>query len=892
MCPSDTVTSVRSRPAEPDAAVGCYRLDCHGGLQGQGVRPRVMQLARQFGLTGTVCNRGGGIRILARARADNWRQFCQSLTHQFGILTADCDSQMVEDGAQLPAEAQQAIQQQLFVIGASESAENGVFLPLDRGICDLCRREISDPGNRQRFQHLLNGCTQCGPRYSVLRRLPFDRPNTSLANFDVCHECKAAYDNPADPRCHEQLISCRQCGPRYWLESPDAGVIDAPDALLQSLTDILNRGGIVAIKGMGGFHLCCDASRPDAVVRLRTLKQRPVKPFAVMGTLAQLRHWVVLPDAAEHTLNSAVRPVVIVPFVDDTGGAFSNALSPEINAFNPEIREAIAPGLTRLGVMLPYTSLQTLLLERLGRPVIMTSANQSGEPLLYQNESLVYQNGSWVYQNSSLIYQKRALQHWAHGLDAVVYHNRDILQPVEDSVQQMIPVAERWQVQSIRLGRGMAPLVIKQSSATKHSTPNQKNVLAMGGELKNSIAFAMAESNATVLSPYNGDLYNADVYQRYQHFVPRFIELLDARADAIAVDCHPDYHATQLGRKLACQWQIPVVSVQHHHAHAVAVMAEHQLPADRKMLAVVMDGYGWGTDQTLWGGELLLCDYHSSERLARVKPFPVVGGHQTAIQPWRNGLALISQLPAELKEQLTEKVQQDFYNRFAHVTKSRALIAAVARKSNGHPDSRLLTSSAGRLFDGVAALLGFDRFAINDEAEAAVWLQQLAESARSPQRLSALRRQAVNEWLIPASGDPETAEEGANQPFTLDPSLFITHLLDQIPPGSQRATLALAFHVWLTQAVVQQVKVSLQQLTGKPGDFSNQHIVLAGGVMQNGLLVDLLTRELQGMNLQVCTPQQVPANDNGLALGQALVAKAMLNRAACHNRPPSGASGD
>lgn len=829
MCPVTTISS----PLAP--VQSCYQLLCEGAVQGAGIRPRVLQLARQFGVVGVVFNRGAGIAIQAQVRVSVWPQFQAALLELLAVRAQEVACQTLPL-AEFSDVARRAIADQRFVIAASEPGTSAWHLPLDRGMCATCEQELQDATNPDRYQHLLNACAQCGPRYSVLRQLPFDRQHTTLSAFALCPACHAAYHEPADRRCHEQLISCRACGPAYrLLDTATGDALRGPEAILALLCEKLLAGAVVAIKGVGGFHLCCAATRVDAVQRLRRLKQRPRKPFAMMGTLEQLSSWVELSPAARAELKSPPHPIVIVPA----------AQTPNDSALM-RARQAIAPGLNRLGVMLPYTALQVLLLAQMAHPLVMTSCNRAGEPLICDD---------------------REMDTWRDDVDAVVFHDREICQPVEDSVMQMMTVVGEEQAQLIRLGRGTAPRVITvagEDGFSEQSHSQQIPVLAMGTELKNSVAVAGGGSEPVVLSPYLGDLYQAQPYQRYQAFVPRFLQLLGCLPGtattqpvrAIAVDAHPDYHSTQQGRELARQWQLPVITVQHHHAHAVAVMAEHQLPANCRVLAMVLDGFGWGEDGTLWGGEILCCDYSGYQRLTHIKPFPLVGGHLTATQPWRNGLALVRDLPASAREQALHQLLCRF-------SEEKPLLLGVAKLLSAASANTLHTSSAGRLFDGVAALLGFPYFAIHDEAEAAVWLQQQAQQAFSERTLQRLREQVECAWL--------TADCAM-----LDPGLFLEALLQAPQDAADTSYWALAFHVWLSVALARVVRFFREQSMADSERLDQHHVVLAGGVMQNGVLVDLLTRALQEQGVRVLLPRQVPANDNGVALGQAVVAMACM----------------
>ena len=816
-----------STQARDDAVSGqlqSYSLCCEGALQGRGVRPRVVKLAKALGICGMVCNRGSGLLIEAQAGAPSWAAFKAQLADQLVLDHNQCEASQV-GLHELSEPAREAIEQRHFVIGASVSAGCSLHVPLDRGICPACVAEIRNP-EHARYQHLLNACVDCGPRYSALQGLPFDRDASALAPFSLCDDCQQAYKDLDDRRCHEQLISCPQCGPEYRMEDADGACLAIkPDELLAEAAKRIASGQIIAIQGVGGFHLCCDATQPAVVARLRQIKQRPVKPFAVMAHLPQLRDLVRLSPAAAHRLASPERPVMVLPRIrqrcQDSVAGSAEALT------------GVAPGLDRLGVMLPYTALQWLLLDRLDSPLIMTSANRSGEPMHHRLESM---------------------RHWAPPIDGVIYHDRVIERPVEDSVVQALPDDLPVQEQTLRLGRGLAPLVMDDLPADFFPQP-QGNVLAMGGELKNSIAVAVADANAVVMSPYQGDLYDAEVLRG---FVPGFMDLLGVRTHCVVVDAHPDYQASRFGEELAGQWQVPLVRVQHHHAHAVAVMAEHGLPMDQRVPAIVMDGLGWGDDNTLWGGELLYCNGREYHRLAALQSFPVLGGNQTARQPWRNALALLASLSEESLEQFQQALLQRYPEKHALIHGA----ATLARR----PQEGLLTSSVGRLFDGVAAILGFPGFEISDEAEAAVWLQQQAQAAAEVTSTEAIRERTA------ACVSAAVSNKGQVSPQRVDPAPFLEYLLRQLPRQSS-GELALAFHHWLAESFFTML-CALRQAGALSPDSSQ--VVLGGGVMQNGLLLQCLTDSLQRQGFTALLPGRIPANDNGLALGQALIGQQRL----------------
>lgn len=790
-----------------------------------GVRPLIARLARSSGLSGCVFNEGGSVCIQVQAGNDACKQFLDQLKNNLNLKNSAVEIQEVPvlpNGKMwhLHPECHSAVQARRFVIAASrrqslsETALAALDLPLDIGICTECQRELGEPAKRH--QYLLNACAQCGPRYTVLQAMPFDRAHTAMANFEPCETCSREYRDAEDRRYHAQLIACRDCGPQYWLENASGQhLVDCrqPSSLVADLASVLQQGGVVAIKGIGGFHLCCDAANDEAVNRIRHIKGRPEKPFAVMATLDQIAPYVDLNATAIEQLNTDARPVVLLPQRRLLGNQ-------------------VAPGLCRLGVMLPYTGLQLLLLQAVGRPLVMTSANLSGEPITVNNKDL------------------RLIQ---PQVDRVAFHDRDIYQGIDDSVMQADQV--------LRLGRGLAPKAYRLTFSTtakrpanpepiKSKSASQSTVLAMGAELKNSVALTFG--NTISLSPYIGDLYAAGVFQRHQETIHRFQELLSLRPNAIAIDMHPDYHSSQYGRYLAEQLQIATLAIQHHHAHGVATMVEHQLPADEPVFALVMDGFGWGDDNSLWGGEILRLTYQSYRRLAHLTPFPVVGGQLAAQQPWRNSLALAAAFSTTQQEAFLAQLKVP-HEKQATVNRMRALLNCAEHE---HRDTRaadrwLQTSSVGRLFDGVAALLGYPRFTMPYEGHAAIWLQQLAESYQH-----------------------KKVTEGKPQATGLDAAEFLTQLLEEKNSTEEcyqwQSRWAYDFHQWLAIAFSSELKKLKQQYP------TINKVVLAGGVMQNSLLLTLLRRKISALGFQVYYSQQIPTNDNGIALGQAAIATAQL----------------
>lgn len=779
------------------AVTYCYHIQCQGPVQGQGVRPKVACMAQELGVCGCVYNDRQGIGIQIQASEHQLQRLQYWLRQRFPqaqVHVAD-----LPQARYLP-EFRAAVAQQRFVIVASQDAGRGLHLPLDMGICRQCEAEIKN-SDHHRYHYLLNACVECGPRYSCLKATPFDRSATSLSGFALCERCRQEYRDSNNRRFHGQLINCEGCGPQYWLEDSQGNwVTDAPDKLIALLAARITQGGVVAIKGVGGYHLCCDASHPGAVARIRQIKARPHKPLAIMGTINQLAHWAELSVSTRKLLQTNARPVVIAPKIKS------------------KTLQGIAPGSGTLGIMLPYTALQVLLLEKLQCPLVMTSANLSGEPLIYRHQDFATMQSQ---------------------VDLVATHNRDILHAIDDAVLQGFEQDALKGEQVIRLGRGIAPKVINlqripvlQQSKLTAKLPA---VLAMGGELKNSMA--LFREGELLLSPYVGDLHSAAVYQRYQQTILQFLTTLDFSPSLVAVDGHPDYHSTQWGLQIAKEKGLPVATVQHHHAHAVACRVEHQLVEDS--FAIVMDGFGWGDDQSLWGGEILLVNHQHYQRLGHLKPFSVVGGGLAARQPWRNAVALMQGISKNDCIKLKEKLVTTDKNQ-GIIEKTMALLNSQTQF--------LQTSSVGRLFDGVAALLGFPYSDISYEGQAAMWLQYLAQ-------------QAIDQY----KDQPDSAPIMTSQGQVIDPQEFIEYLLSS---EDSTAMMAYQFHRWLAEAFTN----SLAQQQLKHPHINS--VVLSGGVMQNAVLLNLLVERLRMQGLIVYWPQRLPANDGAIAVGQVAVALA------------------
>lgn len=717
------------------------RITVGGRVQGVGFRPFVARLAGELGLGGMVGNDVHGAFIEVQGTVDQLDSFQRRLLAEAPPLARLGDVCAVEV-ADCAANG-------FTIVASADGAVPSLAITPDAAICAACAREISDPRDR-RSGHPFANCTDCGPRYSIITAVPYDRPHTTMAGFAMCAACGAEYGDPGDRRFHAQPIACPQCGPRVWLEAGDQRPA-ASDAIAEAAR-LLHAGRIVAIKGIGGFHLAVRADDEAAVARLRLRKQRDAKPFAVMvRDLAIARSLAALTSEDEARLQSSAAPIVLAPR-------------------HGSLAASVAPGSDLLGLMLPYTALHLLLLQASPPALVMTSGNPAGEPLCRDNTE--------------------ALERLAGIADAFLLHDRPIARPLDDSV---------WLgATPLRRARGFVPDPI--------ALPATRPVLALGGDLKAVVG--LSGDGRCVLSEHLGDLANPAAFRNWLEATARLQELLRLTPEAVVVDLHPAYHSVRHGRSLG----LPVIAVQHHHAHAAACLAEHAHVGPA--LAVVCDGTGYGSDGTVWGGEVLRLEGAGCERVAHLATFPLLGGDSGAQDTWRPALGLLHQAfgadwPAHLPRPLDAEI----------------IAVAQARLPRA-----VACSSLGRLFDGIAWLLGLcdvNRF----EGEAAIAVEQAASPGSAG-------------FSLPFSG--------------LDPSPIIRAICER---RADPETLALAFH----EAVCDAFSAAVLR-------HSDETVALSGGCFANRLLVRGLTRRLEAAGRRVLTHRLVPPGDGGIALGQAWVA--------------------
>ena len=762
-----------------------------GRVQGVGFRPFVYRLAVETGLTGFVRNDAAGVVIEAQGPEDRLDEFAARLVRQRPALAevkvADCQA--------LPAQADEGA----FVICRSDDeGEAAAEVTIDTAVCAECLAEMFNPAER-RYRYPLINCTNCGPRYSIIRRIPYDRPNTTMAGFGMCPQCAAEYADPLNRRFHAQPTACHRCGPRAALVDARGRPMEGDP--VEAAADMLLRGQILAVKGLGGFHLAVRADREEPVRRLRMLKRRDAKPFAIMcADIAQAQQLAALSAAAVRAMLSPVCPIVLAARRD---GAL--------------VATAVAPGMHRLGVMLPYTPLQHLLVDALKRrcagrmpPLVMTSANVSDEPLVIDNDEALRRLGGMC--------------------DGLLWHDRPIERPVDDSVLIDMPSGDgdEQQLLPVRRARGYVP-------ASLELPADGGEGICVGGELKNTVA--VVRGRRVILSHHLGDLTHAAAYEGFRRALRDMQDLFAVRPGWVAHDLHPLYLSTAAAREMAAAGGLAMTGVQHHHAHAAAVMCEHGIAGP--VLAVVCDGTGYGTDGTIWGGELLLADLCDFRRLGGLVPIRLPGGDAAARDCRRAALGV---LRMALGEAFAE---HPAVRRLVPDDEERAFLLTMMRNDVNCP----LSSGAGRLFDAVAAILGVC-LRNSFEAQAGMTLEALAAGAGDGGGDGGLFRLEERGGLV-----------------RLDTGPLICAIVSGRERGEDAALLAALFHRELAGAWEAAVVRAAERT-------SLDTVVLSGGVFCNAVLTDQLSRRLRRHGLRVLRHGAVPPGDGGLSLGQAAVASA------------------
>ncbi|OEU82548.1 MAG: carbamoyltransferase HypF [Desulfobacterales bacterium S5133MH4] len=758
----------------PESLTVSLRLTVNGIVQGVGFRPFVYQLAQHYGLKGTVANTSSGVTIHIEGREVKIQAFIRNLAENappLAHITEIASSYEPAGGYE-----------EFTIQGSQRQSSQQTLISPDMAICDDCLRELFDPNDRRHKYPFIN-CTNCGPRYTIIDDIPYDRPNTSMKHFTMCRECRKEYDDPANRRFHAQPNACAVCGPNVSLYDNHRTPVPAGDPIKRA-AELLKKGYIVAIKGLGGFHLAVDAENNVAVIRLRQRKHREEKPFALMSyDLDLVREYARIEPGEEVLLTSPQRPVVLLK------KEYPNPLSPEVSPHNKYF-----------GAMLPYTPFHYLLLNCDFTALVMTSGNMSEEPIAIDNDE--------VFERLDGI------------ADYFLVHNRDIYLRSDDSVVRMVGGTTRF----VRRSRGYVPIPV----FLKEEVPQ---ILACGAELKNTVCLTKGPN--AFLSQHIGDLENLETYRFFELTIGHMKRILDIDPQIVACDLHPDYLSTGYAQE---QKGIEKIAVQHHHAHIVSCMAENRL--DGPVIGLSFDGTGYGTDGRIWGGEVLIAETHQFERAAHLAYLPMPGGAAAIKEPWRMAISYLYDAFGEGFLDLKLPFFQDLEKK-----KIEIIMHMISKKVNSPQ-----TSSLGRLFDGVAAILGI-RNKVAYEGQAAMELEM------------AMRKDTKEsygyEW------------ERGKDSYQIPVHPIIRGVVWDMKNGLETPDISNKFHMTLI-LLFSDICTVLRKETGL------DRVVFSGGVFQNATLLVGLKKALEEKDFQVFTHSLVPCNDGGISLGQAVVAAARI----------------
>lgn len=760
-----------------------------GIVQGVGFRPFVYQLAIRHQLAGSVINDSEGVKVDVQGDVDQLDEFISELTLQAPPLSR------IDQVAVWPRPLHHATS---FAIEQSKGRSlTSVCLSPDQGICEDCRADIADPTSRY-YRYPFTNCTHCGPRYTIVEALPYDRAVTGMRTFSLCQPCQQAYQNPLDRRYHAQPISCDHCGPRVRYVSGSGEVLAHKASAIAMAARTLRQGGIIAIKGLGGFHLACDASNSDAVARLRQIKRRQRKPFAVMVANGDAAKQLVSGEAEEwDILQSQASPIVLM----QKKVQMEKEAEPQSS-----LAANIAPGVPYLGVMLPYTPLHVLLFEHLDRAIVLTSANGSGMPMATEFAEVSDQLGDLV--------------------DGVLDHNRPIVQPCDDSVVHFAG----GKCRVMRMARGYAP----------YSQPDNGSVrpiLAMGAQQKAAIGLSLAQQ--WILSPYVGDIDDIDTQHRYLAVIRHFESLYQVEPEQIVCDRHPGYVSTQyaIERQQQASPAMSLHQVQHHHAHILAVMAEHKIK--QTVLGFAFDGTGWGDDGTVWGGEVLLSSPRHFKRVFHLRPFRLLGGERAIKSPARIVFAMLLECYtlSEIKAMGLAVFKAWSESKMDNLFK-------LWQSGNSSP----YTSSMGRLIDAWASLLGLVD-SVDYEGECGLLLERAALAATGSVAMEfQLAETNMIDW----------------QPLLDNALSLLAAAPSGLSSGTQPDTWSLLVS-FLSRGLLEAIAHNIKTVAVS---FPTYPVVLSGGVFQNRVLLDLVYQQLSELTNSIYCGETIPVNDGGIAAGQ------------------------
>jgi len=742
------------------------RLQMSGLVQGVGFRPFVYRLAEESGLNGYVLNDPSGILIEVEGDKDRLDSFRRRIVIERPALSKIYSLQhaYLEDAGFNNFEIRES---------EEKGEKRAVILP-DIAVCDDCVNDITTPKNR-RFIYPFTNCTNCGPRFTIINSLPYDRRNTSMRDFQMCPECEREFNSVSDRRFHAQPNACPVCGPWIGLYDSAGNLICEREDALEKAVNLVRKGNIIAVKGVGGYHLVCDAASEEAVIRLRERKHREEKPMAVMfPDMKSMREEVHINSYEERAIDSIEKPVVIVRKKDSS--TIANSVSPENNT---------------VGVFLPYTPLHHIILRKLKKPVVATSANITDEPIVKD--------------------EKDAFTRLSDIADYLLVHNRDIVRRCDDSV---VRVAAERQV-PVRRSRGFVPTPVVVPFKFR------RPVLALGANMNNTIALGI--DNKVYVSQHIGDLDTPLAIEFYEETVNDYLRLFDIVPGVVVADMHPGYFTTKFGEK---KYGDRLVKVQHHYAHILSCMIENDIPEDAGVIGFAFDGTGYGPDKTIWGGEVLTASYRGFERTCRLRPYKLPGGDIAVKEPRRTALSLLYETFGEGSEK---------FGLVPFKQEERSFLVNMLRKDIHSP----LTTSMGRLFDGVASLIGL-RHKVSYHAQAAVELEQLA--FRSDE----------------TSCYPFTVENGV-----IDQRPMIEMIVSDAEAGAARELIARKFHNTIVKVIISTAE-SVKDKTGI------SYAVLSGGVFQNSFLLENTFYGLKERGFIPLIHQLVPPNDGGISLGQAV----------------------
>lgn len=742
-------------------------------MQGVGFRPFVYGLAHHHQMVGFVGNDNQGVFIEAEGSETNIAAF------QHDLVTHTPPLALIENviSKSIPPCGDATF---TIVESRSESSASALVSP-DLCICDDCLEEVFDP-NCRFFRYPFINCTNCGPRFTIIRDLPYDRPFTTMVDFPLCEACAVDYHDPLNRRFHAQPIACPHCGPR--LEYIENGQHLFGEAALQLARQSLLAGKIIAVKGLGGFHIACDATNEDVVQSLRQRKGRSDKPFAVTVYDLEIgREFAVIDSNAAQHLANRTRPIMLLPKYADS-----------------RLAPSVAPKILNVGVMLPYTPLHYLLLHDLGIPLVMTSGNYSSEPIITDNAE--------------------ALKRLAPLVDGFLLHNRDIHISCDDSVVQLMGDTEI----PLRRSRGYAPFPVKLPVSTPH-------ILAVGGELKNT--FCVTRDSYAFISQHIGDMENLETLNTFESTTDHMQKLFGVQPEMVACDMHPTYLSTRWATQYAEHRNVPLVKVQHHHAHVAALMVEHGLDGQQPIIGISFDGTGYGTDGAIWGGEIMIADYVSYERPFHLAYMPLAGGDTSINKPYRIALAYLHAVGIEWDEDLPPVA-------FCPELERRVLRQQLEREIN-----TVATSSMGRLFDAVSSLIGV-RHIISYEAQAAMEFEALV------------------------TGDATFYYDYHIAENCVDLSMLLKQIVEDLYSGVSASEIARRFHQTIAYIAL-ECALRIRQ------SHHVNTVGLTGGVFQNITLLGMTHSLLAQSGFNVLVHQKVPANDGGIALGQAMIAHYRTN---------------